>query len=203
MVEQFFQVWKEREDMLWHCLLGAGVGNLCFVDNCPVQFLLKCSLTHFFTYCVWLCQATMAELSSYNRICMAWKPKIFIIWPFKKAFSICSHRKLGFPSDASGKEPSRQFRTHETQIWSLGQEYPLEEGVATHSSILAWKIPWTEKPGVLWSIGWQRVRQDWSKLSPVHSCHRKWKECLREIFSVNGWQNFVFFFFLNCDLFKG
>ena len=38
------------------------------------------------------------------------------------------------------------------QVQSLGQEDPLEEGMATHSSILAWRIPWTEEPGVLWSI---------------------------------------------------
>ena len=42
----------------------------------------------------------------------------------------------------------------------LGREDPLEEGMATHSSILAWRIPWTEEPGGLWSIGSQRVRRD-------------------------------------------
>ena len=45
----------------------------------------------------------------------------------------------------------------ETQVQSLGQEVPLEKEMATHSSILAWKIPWTEKPGGLWSMGSQRV----------------------------------------------
>ena len=50
----------------------------------------------------------------------------------------------------------------ETQVQSLGQEDPLEEEMATHSSILAWKIPWTEKPGRLQSIGLQRVRHDQS-----------------------------------------
>ena len=40
---------------------------------------------------------------------------------------------------------------------SMGQEDPLEEGMATHSSILTWGIPWTEEPGRLWSIGSQRV----------------------------------------------
>jgi len=43
---------------------------------------------------------------------------------------------------------------------SLGQEDPLEEGVATHSSILAWRIPWTEVPGRLQSIGLQRARHE-------------------------------------------
>ena len=49
----------------------------------------------------------------------------------------------------------------ETQIQSLGREGPLEKGMPTHSSILAWKIPWTEKPGGLQSIGLQRVWDGW------------------------------------------
>ena len=43
---------------------------------------------------------------------------------------------------------------------SLGQKDPMKEGMATHLSILAWKIPWTEEPGGLQSMGSQRVRQD-------------------------------------------
>ena len=46
------------------------------------------------------------------------------------------------------------------QVRSFGGEGPLEEGMATHSSILAWKIPWTEEPGGLWSMGSQRVGHD-------------------------------------------
>ena len=49
----------------------------------------------------------------------------------------------------------------ETRVWSLGQEDPLEEEMATHSSTVAWKIPWTEEPGGLQSMGSQRVEQDW------------------------------------------
>ena len=48
----------------------------------------------------------------------------------------------------------------ETQVRSLGLEDPLEEGMASHSSILAWKIPWTEKPGRLQSVGLQGVGYD-------------------------------------------
>ena len=48
----------------------------------------------------------------------------------------------------------------QTRVLSLGQEDPLEEGTVTYSSILAWRIPWTEGPGGLQSIGSQRVRQD-------------------------------------------
>ena len=48
----------------------------------------------------------------------------------------------------------------ETGVQSLGWEDPLEEGMATHSSIFAWRIPWIEEPGRLQSIGSQRVRHD-------------------------------------------
>ena len=48
----------------------------------------------------------------------------------------------------------------ETQVPSLGWEDLLEKEIATHSTILAWKIPWTEEPGRLQSMGSQRVRQD-------------------------------------------
>ena len=50
----------------------------------------------------------------------------------------------------------------ETWIWSPGWVNPLEKGMAIHSSILAWRIPWTEKPGGLQSTGSQRVRHDWA-----------------------------------------
>ena len=46
------------------------------------------------------------------------------------------------------------------RVLSLGWENPLEKDVATESSILAWRIPWTEEPGRLWSIGWQGVGHD-------------------------------------------
>jgi len=48
----------------------------------------------------------------------------------------------------------------ETRVLSLGQEDPLEKEMATNSSIFAWKIPWTEEPGGLDSMGLQRVRHD-------------------------------------------
>ena len=48
----------------------------------------------------------------------------------------------------------------ETRVQSLDQEDPLEKEMATHSSILAWKIPWMEDPGRLQSMGLQRVRHD-------------------------------------------
>ena len=56
----------------------------------------------------------------------------------------------------------------ETQVWFLGHEDPLEEGTAPHSSILAWRIPWTEEPGGLQFMGSQRVGHDWSYWASTH-----------------------------------
>ena len=53
---------------------------------------------------------------------------------------------------------------------SLGWEDPLEKQLATHSSILAWGIPWTEEPGGLQSTGWQRDRHDLSDWARTHTC---------------------------------
>ena len=51
----------------------------------------------------------------------------------------------------------------ETQVWSLGWEDPLEKEMATHANIIAWRIPWTEDPGGLQSMGLQRVGHDLSE----------------------------------------
>ena len=55
-----------------------------------------------------------------------------------------------------------------TPIWSVCQEDPLEKDMATHSSILAWRIPWTKEPGGLQSMGLQWVEHDWSHLVCMH-----------------------------------
>ena len=87
---------------------------------------------------------------------------------------------LGFLGDASGKEPVFQFRRHETWVRFLGWEDPLEEGVATHSSVLAWSVSWTEEPGGLQSIASQN--QTWlSELAHTHSSY------------VRGFQIYYFF----------
>ena len=58
----------------------------------------------------------------------------------------------------------------ETWVWSLGGEDPLEKEMATHSSILAWRIPWTEELGGLQSTGSQRVGHDWQLHFHFHVC---------------------------------
>ena len=58
------------------------------------------------------------------------------------------------------KNPLAMQETQETQVQSLSQEDLLEEEMATHSNILAWRIPWSEEPGELQSMGSERVRHD-------------------------------------------
>ena len=74
----------------------------------------------------------------------------------------------------------------ETQVQSLGREDPLEKGMATHSRILAWKIPWTEEPGGLHSMGLQRVRHNWATNTSGHLLEsrgrgRSWLEFLEAV----------------------
>jgi len=64
---------------------------------------------------------------------------------------------MGFPGGASGKKPACQCRRCKRCRFDAWQEDPLEKGMATHSSILAWRIPWTEESAGLQSMGSQRV----------------------------------------------
>ena len=73
----------------------------------------------------------------------------------------CLHLLLGLTSLVA--QTVKHLPTmRETRFQSLGGEDPLEKEMATHSSILAWKIPWTEEPGGLQSMGSQRVGHDWA-----------------------------------------
>ena len=66
-----------------------------------------------------------------------------------------------FQVTASGKEAACQCRKY-TKVWSLDQEDPLEEEMATHPSIVPWRIPWTEEPGRPLSMRSQRVKNNWA-----------------------------------------
>ena len=81
--------------------------------------------------------------------------------------SICI---LGFPGTLVAQRVKHLPAMQETWVRSLSQEDPLEKEMATHSSTLAWKIPWTEKPGRLQSMGSQRVEHNWAtSLTPLGS----------------------------------
>ena len=66
----------------------------------------------------------------------------------------------GFPGGSVVKNQPAMQKLQETQVQSLSGEGTPEEGIETHSNILAWRIPRTEEPGGLQTMGWQRVRHD-------------------------------------------
>ena len=84
---------------------------------------------------------------------------------------------MGSPGGYSGlkkKKPKKKTclpvqKTEETWVGSLGGGDPQKKGIATHSSILAWRISWTEGPGGLRTLGLQRVRTSLKQLS-THTC---------------------------------
>ena len=78
---------------------------------------------------------------------------MFVLRPVHTGILVRLLTCLGFPGGSDSKEP-------DSNMGDLGWEDPLEKGMATHSSILAWRIPWTEEPGGLQSLGSQRVRHD-------------------------------------------
>ena len=81
------------------------------------------------------------------------------IFLFNKLFFFSYLSLSSFPCSSVGKESACSAGD---RVRSLGWEDPLEKEMATHSSILAWKISWTEEPGGLKSMGLQRVRHDWA-----------------------------------------
>ena len=77
--------------------------------------------------------------------------------------------------------------TQTAQVQSLGREDPLQEGMATHSSILAWRIPWTEEPGGLQSMELQRVRHSWSDLASTQDANAlTFPQELRSLLTLEG-----------------
>jgi len=107
------------------------------------------------------------QLSAHTLRCMGPGPRstsnkrcIFILW--KK--HICPHMQNWnrVMTSLVAQTVKRVSTIWETRVQSLGQEDPLEKEMAIHSSTIAWKIPWTEEPGRLQSMGSQRVGHDWA-----------------------------------------
>ena len=106
----------------------------------------------------------------------------------------------GFPGGNSGEEPLCHCKMmHETRILSLGWEDPLEEDIATHSSILAWRIPWTEKPGRQAAVHRVAKSQTWLKLLHMHKpifTYQIWKDTLLIILFRDIFENSLPFILL-------
>ena len=71
-------------------------------------------------------------------------------------------RSHSYPESFAGSSEGKESVCSADLVWSLGGEDPLEKGMATHSGILAWRIPWREEPGGLQSMESQRVRHNWA-----------------------------------------
>ena len=79
--------------------------------------------------------------------------------------------RLGIPRWLSGKESPAVLEMQEMWVPPLGWEDPLEKGMATHFGILAWRIPWTEEPGWLYSMGSQIVGHNWAHVCACTCMH--------------------------------
>ena len=113
------------------------------------------------------------------------------MWPRHSNQHILSQlvQSLGFPGRSSGREPTcpcRRPQRYGFDHWF--RKNPLEKEMATHSSILAWRIPWTEEPGGLQSIGLQKVGHYWSDLACMHLESLISKYWVLNIW-VNEWTN--------------
>ena len=105
------------------------------------------------------------------------KDKSYANWACWSLLNWWYSKFLGFPGGTVVKNPPVTAEDQETEVWSLVQEDPLEEGMATCSSILAWRGPWTEEPGGLQSIGSQSVGHSWVTLFTFTQCVQKLTSC--------------------------
>ena len=102
-------------------------------------------------------------------------PALFL-YPSSLNYHHAFDANLGFPGGSDGKESPAMW---ETLVWSLGWEDLLEKGTAIDCSILAWRIPWTEEPGRIQSMGSQRVRHNWATLTSLHFIEQNIKSAAR------------------------
>ena len=130
-------------------------------EPCPGQENKKKKTTKKKTYLdvVWIQRSIGSSLKSKPDSRIHWRKHQLLPEKPRRDGSAAAQ---SFPRGSSGEAPTCQCRRCETQFQSLGQEDPLEEEMTTHFSILAWRIPWTEEPGGLQSMGSQRVGHDWA-----------------------------------------
>ena len=107
-------------------------------------------------------------------LCFPWgpQPKVRVYLSFGSSFRAALAQMVKNPPASAGDLGS-----------TLGQEDPLEKEMATHSGILAWRIPWTEEPGRLQSAGSQRVRRDWATNTSLPSFYT----CLVKGAQIREW----------------
>ena len=134
-------------------------------------------------------------------------------WRWASFHGFISHLYVFFGASLVAQTVKHLTTMRETEVQSLGREEPLEMGMATHSSTLAWKIPWTEEPGRLQSMGSQRVGHDWATslslsvtfMSSLENCLFSslptfWLDCLLFWYWA-AWAACIFWRLYLCQLF--
>ena len=122
-----------------------------------IQMLINIYLNHCYGFCYGM--GFFNILWKWNIGHLSSRPKEISIEYQCKKISIKYQCKVPSLVAQMVKNPPAMW---ETSVWSLGWDNPLEEEMATHSSILAWEIPWTEEPGKVQSIVLQKIVHDWA-----------------------------------------
>ena len=138
-----------------------GKGRKCDWLRSSSYHLLEKKLLREIKFCYKIMKKLLltAVLACSSRICIICIACKLLHRDIKRALFIASLGALVVKNLSTMQEP---------WVQSLGQEYPLEQEMATHSSIPAWEIPWTEEPGGLQSLGSQRVRHNWVTNTYTH-----------------------------------
>ena len=139
-----------------HGLLGQGIGA-CLVSS----LIYRCVLHPCHTGTEFWRHWSLIILSPLKPMWTFFRDKNDILF-ILEVFGVLSTSWSGFPGGSAVKNPPAMQKMQETWVRSLGREDPLEEGMATHSSILVWRVPWTEEPAGLQFMALQRVGHDWS-----------------------------------------
>ena len=154
------------------------VGGFTFLHNLHNTFisclLVITVLTGVVLICISLIVSDVEHLfnTCWSLVCLLWEKFLPVFhWIFFWVFMHSSYisatnplieSHLGFPGGSDGKESAFHSGRQETQVQSLSQEDPLEKGMTTHPSVLAWRIPWTEESEGVQKMGSQRVGHDWA-----------------------------------------
>ena len=144
------------------CFSGPQIAKIEF-DIFPTPILSTCTFAFLFVRVKYM--ENITRESFLNEFKKHWRERIHLYF-LRSSVTYSIHASL------VAQKVKNLPATRETWVWSLGWEDPLEEDMATHSSILAWRIPMEEEPGGLQSMGSQRVRHDWvTKPSTQHNVY--------------------------------
>ena len=136
---------KTKEKSVWRVQINTE--TIC--TACPLILWARISSTELYL---------LKQRGSLTQLCNG---TAIYLMSLKMNMHLLNKRNLEFWASLVAQWVKRLPTMRETWVQSLGWEDSLEKEMATHSSTLAWKSPWTEKPGRLQSMGSQRVRHDW------------------------------------------